>query len=305
MHIQVSSVSKRYGKAHILKDISCSIPAGQITGLLGPNGSGKSTLMRMILGLGTPDSGTILFDGVKYSDLPNPGAAVGSLLDAAARHPGRNVRDSFSLAAGMLGVGNSRRDEVIEQMGLESVAKRRFKSLSLGMRQRVGLGIAIMGRPRCLILDEPVNGLDIEAISWLRGLLTRFAQDGGSVLVSSHLLQELQSYAHRVVIIDRGSIATESALSDLGNPNSLVSVEADEPEKLAKLLLAHGFAVSDHAVPGWLKVQASNRQVAQIAMEHRILITSLGSQQEHQLEEAYLRLTQGEYSVHRTEVIGL
>ncbi|MFJ2619844.1 ATP-binding cassette domain-containing protein [Glutamicibacter sp. NPDC087344] len=298
-------MSKHYGKAHILKDISCSIPAGQITGLLGPNGSGKSTLMRMILGLGTPDSGTILFDGVQYADLPNPGARIGSLLDAAARHPGRNVRDSFSLAAGMLGVSNGRRDEVIEQMGLGSVTKRRFKSLSLGMRQRVGLGIAILGRPQCLILDEPVNGLDIESISWLRGLLTKYAQDGGSVLVSSHLLQELQSYAHRVVIIDRGSIATESALSDLNNPNEQVNVEADEPERLAALLRAHGYSVADHAAPGWLKVQASNRQVAQLAMEHRILITSLGAQQEHQLEEAYLRLTQGEYSVDRTEVIDL
>lgn len=303
MRIEVDSVSKRYGPNQILSDVSLTIPAGKITGLLGPNGSGKSTLMRMILNLGTPDSGTVSFDGQRYADLDNPGARVGALLDASARHPGRSVRDSIRLAGAMMGVDRDRCADVVSQMGLESVARRRFKSLSLGMRQRVGLGVAILGRPSCLILDEPVNGLDIEAINWLRGVLTRFAQDGGSVLVSSHLLQELQSYADRVVIIDSGRVATESSLEDLVATGSTIDVQADEPDRLAAVLEARNLGVSAGPLPGWLRVQGTSRQVAEIGLEHSILITGLRVLDDHRLEEAYLRLTQGKYTAQSTGVI--
>ena len=206
--ISVENLTKSYGSGRpSVDDVSFSCAPGTITGFLGPNGAGKSTTLRAIVGLTPPTSGRATVSGVRYVDLPNPGRVAGVMLDASAQHPGRTGRETLRLTAMLLGVSRGRADAMLERVGLQGAEKRRVKDYSLGMRQRLGIGQALLGDPSVLILDEPANGLDPEGIRWMRGLLRDFAAAGGTVLVSSHLLREVEATVDRLVVIDRGRIS--------------------------------------------------------------------------------------------------
>jgi len=209
-------LTKRYGDVLAVDDISFTVEAGSITGFLGPNGAGKSTAMRCLTGLAFPTEGEALIDGRRYRDIPNPSTQVGVLLDASAQHPGRTGRETLRCAATVMGAPRSRVDEVIELAGLTAKeARKRVATYSLGMRQRLGIAQAFLGSPRVLILDEPANGLDPQGIHWMRTVLRRFADAGGTVLLSSHLLHEVQQVADRIVMIGHGRILTEGSIDDL------------------------------------------------------------------------------------------
>lgn len=214
--IQVQGLTKRYGDHTAVSDVSFEVRPGVITGFLGPNGAGKSTTMRMIVGLTPPTSGSSTVLGRDYRDLPDPGRHVGVLLDASAQHAGRAGREVLAIAATVMGLDPARVNEVLELVGLTPAeAKRRVGAYSLGMRQRLGVGHALMGDPSVLILDEPANGLDPAGIHWMRGLLRDFAAGGGSVLLSSHLLREVEIIADELIVIGRGRVLAQGTKSDL------------------------------------------------------------------------------------------
>ena len=214
--IKVDQLTKRYG-AHLAVDhASFTCEPGTVTGFLGPNGAGKSTTLRMICGLTPPTAGTATVNEARYRDLINPGRQVGLLLDASAQHSGRSGRETLALAARVLGVPRERVEETLAYVGLpRSAARKRVGQYSLGMRQRLGIGQALLGEPGVLVLDEPANGLDPEGIHWMRGLLRDFADRGGTVLLSSHLLYEVEAIADRLIIIGGGRIVAQGSKDEL------------------------------------------------------------------------------------------
>ncbi len=215
--ITATSLTKRYGRVTAVGDVTFSCPPGTVTGFLGRNGAGKSTTLRMIAGLTRPDAGRAAIAGQPFTELANPARTVGTLLDAAAFHNGRSGRETLRLACTVAGVPRSRAEELLDAVGLTADAGRRVGGYSLGMRQRLGLAHALVGQPSVLILDEPANGLDPEGIAWIRTLLRDFAGRGGTVLLSSHLLAEVQATADHLVIIDRGRViasGTQASLLD-------------------------------------------------------------------------------------------
>ncbi|HET6969337.1 MAG TPA: ABC transporter ATP-binding protein, partial [Ornithinibacter sp.] len=213
--ISVRGLTKRYGGVRAVDDLTFDVEAGKVTGFLGPNGAGKSTTMRIVLGLDRPTAGTATVNGRPYRELAAPMREVGALLDAGAMHPGRTGRAHLRIGARTNGIPRSRVDEVIDQVGLGAAAGRRIKGYSLGMRQRLGIGAALLGDPRVLLFDEPVNGLDLDGVRWIRSLLRGFADEGRTVLVSSHLMSEMQLVADRVVVIGRGRLIADADLHDL------------------------------------------------------------------------------------------
>ncbi|MGC5629841.1 ABC transporter ATP-binding protein [Georgenia sp. Z1344] len=214
--ITTEALTKRYGPATAVDNLSFIARPGRVTGFLGPNGSGKSTTMRMIVGLATPTSGTATVLGRRYTDLTNPGRHVGVLLDASAQHNGRTGREVLTLGALTMGLPTSRVEEVLDTVGLTAKeAKRRVKGYSLGMRQRLGIGFALLGDPEVLILDEPVNGLDPQGIRWMRQLLRGHAERGGTVLLSSHLLSEVAQAADDLLVIGNGRLLAAGAKDEL------------------------------------------------------------------------------------------
>ena len=213
--ITVAHVSKTYRDVRAVDDLSFEVAPGKVTGFLGPNGAGKSTTMRIIMGLDRPTTGTATIGGTPYREIGEPLREVGALLDAQAMHPGRRGRDHLRIAARTNGLPLERVDDVIGQVGLESSARRRIKGYSLGMRQRLGIASALLGDPPVLIFDEPVNGLDVDGVRWIRSLLRTLADEGRTVFVSSHLMSELQLIADRVVIIERGRLLADAAVEDL------------------------------------------------------------------------------------------
>ncbi|MEV5894738.1 ABC transporter ATP-binding protein [Nonomuraea fuscirosea] len=220
--IEFHRLSKAYNEVKALDEVSFTVQPGTITGFLGPNGAGKSTAMRILAGLSRPTSGTATVLGRPYAELERPGYEVGTLLDAGAQHPGRSGREVLTLGAMMLGLPRSRVDEVLRLVGLSpEEGKRPVGGYSLGMRQRLGLGHALLGRPRALILDEPANGLDPQGIHWMRGLLRDLAGSGCAVLLSSHLLHEVEQVADRIVMIGGGRVLAEGTLADLGRGRDL------------------------------------------------------------------------------------
>nr|WP_237728178.1 ABC transporter ATP-binding protein [Cellulomonas sp. APG4] len=208
-------MSKSFGPVRAVEDLSFTVGPGRVTGFLGPNGAGKTTTLRMLLGLVRPSAGTATIGGRRYAELERPASTVGAALEAASFHPGRTARDHLRVYAPQVGVTDARCDEVLEIVGLAGVAGRRVGGFSLGMRQRLGLATTLLGDPRVLILDEPANGLDPEGIAWLRGFLRHLAAEGRTVLVSSHVLSEVQQTVDDVVIIARGRLAHASSLADL------------------------------------------------------------------------------------------
>jgi len=213
--IEVRELRKRYGPTVAVDDLSFTVRPGQVTGFVGPNGAGKSTTMRVILGLDAPDAGTALVGGRPYASLRSPLREVGALLDAGAVHPGRRARDHLLWMAQYSGLPGRRVDEVLELVGLSSVARRRAGGFSLGMQQRLGIAAAMLGDPPVLMFDEPVNGLDPEGILWIRGFLRSMAADGRAVLVSSHLMGELEGSADHLVVIGRGRLVADTTVRDL------------------------------------------------------------------------------------------
>lgn len=214
--IIVEHLTKRYGPVTAVNDISFTVNTGTVAGFLGPNGAGKSTAMRCITGLTPPTSGHSTILGKPYHDLPNPGSQVGVLLDAGAMHPGRTGRETLTLAAITMGIDTRRVDEVLHLVFLsDAESKRRVGTYSLGMKQRLGLALALLGDPQVLILDEPANGLDPQGIVWMRDVLKQFAEDGGTVLLSSHLMHEVELIADHFIMIGAGTIVAQGTRESL------------------------------------------------------------------------------------------
>jgi ABC-2 type transport system ATP-binding protein len=213
--IEVDGVTKRYGRATAVDDLSFTVRPGRVTGFLGPNGAGKSTTMRIILGLDRPTAGRASIDGRAYRDLADPLQRVGALLEADSAHGGRRAVDHLRWLARSNGIGRQRVAEVLETVGLEKDARRRVRGYSLGMKQRLGIAAALLGDPPVLLFDEPVNGLDPEGVVWIRNLLRKLAEEGRTVLVSSHLMAEMAQTADHLVVIARGRLLADAPLADV------------------------------------------------------------------------------------------
>ena len=290
--IRTEHLTKRYGAHTAVDSLSFTVAPGTVTGFLGPNGAGKSTTMRMLVGLTPPTSGSAVVLGVPYASLGNPGRQVGVLLDASAQHPGRTGREVLSLGATVMGLPRSRVDEMLDLVGLTAdEARRRVGDYSLGMRQRLGIGHALLGDPEVLILDEPANGLDPGGIHWMRGLLRRFVDRGGSVLLSSHLLHEVEVIADELVIIGGGRIVAQGAKSALlAGAGTLV--RTPDPDALVAALARTGMHAG-RRTDGSLLVDGSIEDVGRAAAAARVVLTELRAASGAGLEETFLQLTTG------------
>lgn len=291
MAIEVRSLSKRYGGKLAVDDVSFEVPAGRVTGFLGPNGAGKSTTMRVIVGLDRPSSGETLIDGQRYARLRLPLRQVGALLDAKSAHRSRTAVNHLRTVAATHGIGRARVDEVIDLAGRASVARKRVGGFSLGMSQRLGIAVALLGDPGTLILDEPVNGLDPDGVTWMRELLRGLAAEGRTVFLSSHLLTELALVATHVIVIGRARILADTPVDALTQGKS-VRVRMAGLNDLKLLLTRAGgtFTVrgDDTMDIGGLEADG----IARIAAENGIVlfeVTPVG----RTLEEAYIELTRG------------
>ncbi|KQY63564.1 MULTISPECIES: ABC transporter ATP-binding protein [unclassified Nocardioides] len=286
--IKVENLTKKYGDFTAVNDISFVSQPGRVTGFLGPNGAGKSTSMRMMVGLTKADAGSVTIGGHDYMDIPNPGRHVGVLLDASAQHAGRTGREVLALSAATMGLPASRVDEMLHLVSLtESEAKRRVKNYSLGMRQRLGIANALMGDPSVLILDEPANGLDPAGIRWMRGLLKGYADRGGTVLLSSHLLHEVQMIADELVMIGRGEIVAQGTPEELLR-DSGTFFRALEADQLVKALADNGIQAAP--VADGFRTDAEPVQVGKVAAEHQITLVEL-KLADGGLEDLFLELT--------------
>ena len=288
--IEVEHLTVTYGGFTAVQDVTFTATAGRVTGFLGPNGAGKSTTMRVMTGLTRPSAGQATIDGLRFADLPNPGREVGVLLDASAQHAGRTGREILTVAQQTMGLPGRRVDEMLERVSLTpSESKRRVRNYSLGMRQRLGIATALLGGPRVLILDEPANGLDPAGIRWMRGLLRDFADEGGTVLLSSHLLHEIEAIADDLIMIGNGRIVAQGAKSDLLEAAGTL-VRTEDPTRLAAAL-----AAADHsAQPAGgtaLRTDATTDTVGRIALAAGIALTELRAAEGAGLEEMFLELT--------------
>jgi ABC-2 type transport system ATP-binding protein len=239
--IEVRGLTKLYGKVRAVDDLSFTVSPGRVTGFLGPNGAGKTTTLRMLLGLVQPTAGTATIGGSRYADLADPVRRVGAILEASGAHKGRSGRNHLRMLCDAAGIPVSRADEVLEVVGLANAGKRRFKGYSLGMRQRLGIAAALLGDPDVLFLDEPANGLDPEGIRWMRDLLRSLAAEGRTVLVSSHLLSEMEILADDVVIIAAGRLVRQGSVGDILTSMGVMRwlVRTPMPDALADALRGH------------------------------------------------------------------
>lgn len=288
--IQMDALTKRYGGYTAVDHVTFTAQTGRVTGFLGPNGAGKSTTMRIMVGLTDPTSGTATVLGRRFADLPNPGREVGVLLDASAQHAGRTGREILTLATRIVGVPRTRVDELLDMVSLtEEEAGRRVRNYSLGMRQRLGIATALVGDPQVLILDEPANGLDPAGIRWMRDLLRRFADDGGTVLLSSHLLHEIEVIADDLVVIGNGAIVAEGTKSDLlATAGTLV--RAADPAALGAALTAAGIVVHPAGTDA-VRAEADLATVGRTAFAAGVAVTELRAADGAGLEEIFLELT--------------
>jgi ABC-2 type transport system ATP-binding protein len=288
--ITVDRLTKRYGPFTAVDDISFEVKPGQVTGFLGPNGAGKSTAMRIMAGLTPATAGTATVLGRAYGHLPNPGRHVGVLLDASAQHAGRTGREVLTLGAIMMGVDRRRVDEMIGLVGLtDKEAARRVGNYSLGMRQRLGIAHALLGDPEVLILDEPANGLDPAGIRWMRDLLRGYADEGGTVLLSSHLLNEIERVADEIIVIGHGRIVAQGTKDELLS-GAGTFVRSTDDDRLAEALVAEGVATSPSATGG-LHVDGDPMTVGRVAAAGQIVLVELRSGDSRGLEDMFLELT--------------
>lgn len=288
--ITVESLTKKYGEFTAVDDISFVAGPGRVTGFLGPNGAGKSTTLRVMVGLTAPTSGGATISGQRFADLPNPGTEVGVLLDASAQHAGRTGREILSVARHTMGLPAGRVPEMLDLVGLsEAEADRRVRNYSLGMRQRLGIACALIGEPAALILDEPANGLDPAGIRWMRDLLRDYADRGGTVLLSSHLLNEIEAIADDLVVIGQGRIVAQGAKSELLQASGTVA-RTPRIEDLARALGDSGLTARPTA-DGALHIDADPELVGQVALHAGLVLTELRSAESNGLEEIFLELT--------------
>jgi ABC-2 type transport system ATP-binding protein len=288
--IQTNGLTKRLGGRTVVSDVTFRCEPGTVTGFLGPNGAGKTTTMRMLVGLSEPDSGHARILGARYRDLPNPGRRVGILLDSSAQHTGRRGREALAVSAHVMGVPAQRVEALLELVGLdETAARRRVGKYSLGMRQRLGLAHALLGDPEVLILDEPANGLDPEGMRWMRGLLRNFADRGGTVLLSSHLLAEVEAVADRMMIIGGGRIQAQGTRAELLTESRTI-VEADDLAGLDAAL--HRAGLATHPADGDRRlVEAEPEVVARAAMADGVVLRRLAPAEGAGLERLFFKLT--------------
>lgn len=287
--ITIENLTKRYGSFTAVDDISFTARPGRVTGFLGPNGAGKSTAMRMMVGLTRPTSGTAHILGRPHAALPNPSRHVGVMLDAAAQHAGRTGRETLMLGAIVAGAGRREVDAALERVGLTSrEAERRVKNYSLGMRQRLGLAGALIGDPQVLVLDEPANGLDPAGIRWMRVLLREFAAEGGTVLLSSHLLHEVEQIADELVVIGRGKIVAQGTKGELLQGAGTV-VDSPDRGRLGAVLDRAGLAPTPRPQGGFA-VAATPEEVARLALAEQVLVTEIQASGGG-LEDLFLQLT--------------
>jgi len=290
--IEVSGLKKRFGSTMALDGMSFTVSPGQVTGFVGPNGAGKSTTMRVVLGLDAADAGTALIGGKPYRSLRQPLSHIGSLLDAAALQPSRTARNHLLWLAHSQGFSAKRVDEVIAQSGLGSAARRKAGGYSLGMRQRLGIAAALLGDPPVLMFDEPFNGMDPEGIVWLRGFLKALAAQGRAVLVSSHLMSELQDTAHHLVAVGRGKVLADTSVAELIAAASAGRVTLRTTARAeATAVLARGGATVAATSPGVLTITGIEAERAVALLSGHAVPFSEVSAHRATLEEAYLELT--------------
>jgi ABC-2 type transport system ATP-binding protein len=290
--INVEGLTKRYGAYTAVDDVSFVCQPGRVTGFLGPNGAGKTTTMRVMVGLTVPTAGRVTIGGHAYSDIPNPGRHVGVLLDASAQHAGRTGREILAIGAETMGLPSSRVDEMLELVSLTgSESKRRLRNYSLGMKQRLGIAHALLGDPSVLILDEPANGLDPAGIRWMRGLLKGYADRGGTVLLSSHLLHEVEMIADEMILIGRGKIVASGTKDELlaNAEDNATHVTALDNALLTKALQDKGIAVA--TAGSGLRAEVAPVEVGRVAAENAIVLTDLRSAGGG-LEDLFLALTE-------------
>ncbi|MDQ6697267.1 MAG: ABC transporter ATP-binding protein [Actinomycetota bacterium] len=297
--IELRSVTKRYGDTVAVDDLTLDIPAGQVTGFLGPNGAGKSTTMRMIIGLDRPTKGTVSVNGRDYQQMRFPLREVGALLEAKAIHPGRSARNHLRWLADSNAIPRRRVDEVLEQVGLASVARKRSGNFSLGMGQRLGIAAALLGDPSVLLLDEPVNGLDPEGILWVRNLLRSLAREGRTVFVSSHLMSEMALTADHLIVVGRGRLIASGSVAEITRHSSGNNVRVSSPhlDALGSLLAGRGVGFEREGSEHALVTGLTCREVGTAAFEAGIMVWEL-TQQQASLEEAFMEMTRDSGEFH-------
>jgi ABC-2 type transport system ATP-binding protein len=298
--IEARGLVKRYGSTAAVNDLSFTIRPGLVTGFLGPNGAGKTTTMRLILGLDHPSAGTVTVNGKPYAQLPDPMHEVGALLDAGAVHGGRTARNHLLGLAQTNGIDQRRVDEVLGLVGLTDVAGKRTKGFSLGMRQRLGIAAALLGDPQILMFDEPVNGLDPEGILWIRNLMRSLAAEGRTVLVSSHLMSEMEYTADHLLVIGRGRLIADCGMSEFiaRGSGQAVLVRTPQPDLLARAVAATGAAVADAGGDGNLEVRGlTEDQVSDLAFAQGIRLYHLAATRVS-LEHAFMELTADSVEYH-------
>ncbi|MFF6807177.1 ATP-binding cassette domain-containing protein [Streptomyces sp. NPDC012616] len=290
--IELSGLTKRYGDTVAVNNLSFTVRPGIVTGFLGPNGAGKSTTMRMMLGLDRPTAGDVLIDGQHYDRLRDPLTYIGALLDAKAMHGGRSAFNHLLCLAQSNGIPRSRVHEVLDTVGLTSVARKKAKGFSLGMGQRLGIAGALLGDPRILMFDEPVNGLDPEGIHWIRTLMKSLASQGRTVFVSSHLMSEMALTADHLVVIGQGRLLADTSMADFiaQNSRSYVRIRTPQRERLLDVLHGAGTVVVETG-GGVLEVDDGKPEhIGELAARHQIVLHEL-SPQRASLEEAFMQLT--------------
>jgi ABC-2 type transport system ATP-binding protein len=288
--ITIDRLTKTYGDHRAVDALSFAVQPGRVTGFVGPNGSGKSTTMRMMVGLTRPDNGTVLYNGTPYEELAQPATTIGPALEASA-HPGRTARNHLRSMCAASGLPATRVDAVLAEVGIASVADKRVGGFSLGMRQRLALAGALLGEPETLLLDEPANGLDPDGIRWLRHYLRSYAERGGAVLVSSHLIAELSLFADDLVVIGGGRLLAAATVAEIANQaETSVLVESPQRAELAEILTNRGLGVADFDDRRLNVTGASRADIAQLALDHQIRLDELADQQAS-LEDLLVDLT--------------
>jgi ABC-2 type transport system ATP-binding protein len=290
--IEINELRKRFGSIQALDGMTFRALPGQVTGFVGPNGAGKSTTMRVVVGLDRPDSGSATIDGQPYRALKNPLSHVGSLLDAGALQPSRSARNHLLWLAHSQGLDDARVDEVLDQVGLRSAARRKAGGFSLGMRQRLGIAAALLADPGVLILDEPFNGMDPEGIVWMRGFLRSLAAEGRAVLVSSHLMSELEDTADHVVVVGRGRVIADTSIAELiaAVSDDRITLRTTEPSRAMSVLASDGAKVTAAKAQVLTISGISTERTVELLSANGIPISAVSAHRAT-LEEAYFELT--------------
>jgi ABC-2 type transport system ATP-binding protein len=302
--IEAVGLTKRYGDRLAVDGLTFSVKPGQVTGFLGPNGAGKSTTMRMILGLDAPTSGTVTVGGKPFVELANPMREVGALLDAKAIHGGRTAYNHLLCLAQSNNLPRRRVREVLELVGLSEVARKRAKGFSLGMGQRLGIASALLGDPKVLMFDEPVNGLDPEGILWIRNLMKALAADGRTVFVSSHLMSEMEHTADHLLVIGRGRLIADCTVREFIDQNSERAIRVRTPDatRLAELVAAAGAQPVPNGGDGLLVTGLGMDRIGDLAFDNGIRLHELSPLQAS-LEQAFMELTRDSVEFH-AETVG-